>query len=131
MAVQSEEVKPPGWYSTPRNLSIINVMTERARLYKKATRFALKRLAEEGCKFVTVDDGGEFEEWIDVKEKGQEEIIEDLTAVDQSQLLIETPEGKQKWIMFVYGNDTNEIICDYHTDPIIDKVSDEVYNRTY
>ena len=97
----------------------------------KAVRFALKRLAEEGCKFKTVDDGGEEDEWIDVTEKSKEKILKDLVAVDDAQLLIENPEGKEKWIRFVFGNAPNEIICDHHCDPTIEKIVDEVYDRTY
>ena len=97
----------------------------------KALRFALKRLEECGCTFKTIDDGGEVDEWIDVKEKTRKEILEDLRAVDDAQLLIENPEGKEKWIRFIFANDPNEIFCDYHSDSTIDKVAEEVYDRTY
>lgn len=123
--MRADEVSPI------RNIPIIMLMDleTRVKMTKRATRFALKRLVEKGCKLKTVDDGGEEDEWIDVTEKPIKEVLEDIMAVDMAQLLIENPEGKEKWIQFVFGNAPNEIICNYHCCSTIDEVADEVYTK--
>lgn len=85
-------------------------------------RQTIRALRAAGYAPTEVNDG---EETIDVKGATEREIIEALTATDQSWLYVTNaagPRGRREWVFFVLGNDPEEVINDYTIalDPVID-----------
>ena len=92
--------------------------------YYKEVRSLLNTLIKHGFKLVMVDDGEEF-----IRVKNRDEASTAMCNVDDPQLLVENPNGDEKWLMLVYGNEPGYIVSDYHVDPDLDKAVDEHYER--
>ena len=88
--------------------------------WKPVVRTICTKLLKEGCTFAFVDDGGE-----DVKVNTVDEAVDAICAVDEARLYVKMPDGSLKGLFIVLGNDPYETICDYHVDPILDKIVDE------
>jgi len=69
----------------------------------------------------TVDNGdGE-----DVLMNSIEEAVEEVTATDESHVVLLAPDGKRVWFFLVLGNEPFETICNYSVYDLADKVHAE------
>jgi len=74
-----------------------------------------------GFTLYTVDNGdGE-----DVLMNSIEEAVEEVTATDESHVVLLAPDGKRVWFFLVLGNEPFETICDYSVHDLADKVHAE------
>lgn len=91
---------------------------------RAAIRQTIRALRAAGYAPYQVNDG---EEVTDVRGATENKIIEDLMATDQSWLFVAPAEGRREWVLFVLGNDPEEVINDYTVgltdiiDPLFEK----------
>ena len=90
---------------------------------RAAIRQTIRALKAAGYSPIEVFDS---EETIDVRGATEAEVIEALTATDESWLYVE-PTTSRSWLFFVLGNDPEEVINDYtmDLDPVIDPLFDK------
>ncbi len=78
-----------------------------------------------GFTLYTVDNGcGE-----DVLMNTIEEAVEEVTATDESHVVLKDPAGKRVWFFLVLGNEPFETICDYAVHDLADKVHEEFSDK--
>ena len=82
---------------------------------------ALKR----GFTLHTVDNGGGE----DVLMNSIKEAVEEVTATDESHVVLKDPAGKRVWFYLVLGNEPYETICNYSVHDLADKVQEEFSDK--
>jgi hypothetical protein len=85
----------------------------------EAIRATIHALLDAGWSIHHVDDGEE-----EIATTDENEAIAALTAVDQSWLYVRRG-LVLGYVLFVLGNDPEEVVCDYTTnlDPIVDELT--------
>jgi hypothetical protein len=101
----------------------VKAFVKKGRYYKEL-RSLLTTLLKHGFRFIMVDDSEEF-----VKTTTKDEVSMILGNLDEGQLLVKNKEGKERWIMIVFGNEPGYLVPDYHVDPDLDKAMDEHLKR--
>lgn len=98
--------------------------------WKPVVTSLIEHLQNNGVRLLTIDDGGEREDWIHIHQTMTPEdqktlAVESICAVDSSELLVRLPDDKKTWLMIVLGNEPSETLADYSCHPLLDRIADE------
>lgn len=91
--------------------------------WKPVVRSICKTLVENGVEIVGASDCEE-----PIKSSNIKEIVECICGVDEGYIYVktpDTPEGKKKVLFIVLGNEPEETIADWSSDPLLDKVCEK------
>lgn len=99
----------------------MNTTTE-IKDYAPETRDVLNALVAAGYVLVSVDNGGGSAE----KVADLDAAMEAISGVDDAHLFVRCPDGKVRWIYFVFGNAPGELVADHVADDALAAVLDAV-----
>ncbi len=102
--------------------------------WRPETRSLLHRLVAAGCTLIGCNNGEDVcyasEAVANAKKpnvkrcKDEADFISELTATDEAELVVKTPEGKARTLYLVLGNNPGELVSDYHVPPVLDSVTE-------
>ena len=88
--------------------------------YYEEVKSLLERLVAGGATLDYVEDGfgAEPAETIDAA-------LDVILSVDESNILLRTPEGEKRCLEIILGNDPGELVSDYTADSFLDRITEE------
>ena len=100
--------------------------------WKPVVKSLCKSLVANGVELVGANDLGDYPEDSEIETGDINKIVDWVTGVDESMIYLktpDTPEGKKKVIYIVLGNGPEEIAADWTMDELIDKATDDHYEK--
>lgn len=79
---------------------------------KAGVRQVIRALRKADHVVIAVRDGA-GEEFTFAANAPEDAIIAEVMSCDDGVLGVQTPDGKTSFVYFVYGNDPEEVVCDY------------------
>jgi hypothetical protein len=101
-------------------------MKQQINDWRPETRSLLQSLIKAGFT-ITGGNNGEYEFKND---KGEDQLIDDLTACDEANLFV-VKDGRPATLFLVYGNNPGELVSDYSYPPVLGEDLDKVTAAHY
>jgi trehalose utilization protein len=93
----------------------------RQRVEREIATAVVKAAVAKGYTFI-IDNGGDDDEH--ERTSTEEATLKAMFATDEDRLWVVDPKQPRPigWVLFVYGNDGHDVICDYTAKPAIEEL---------
>ena len=79
---------------------------------RSAVQRVLKAMQQQGAEWTALENGGEDDEAIDLRGLRIERVMKEVQQTD-SDFVHFNFEGESGWLLFVYGNEPYEVVCNW------------------